>query len=95
MPVLTSDQEVKDLLQDIADDGVFFGAFAKRRRDGTVKHWNAKATTDTFNERDEKNGLATVFDAKAGHPKSLALEGIKKIRCYGQEFVVADDGLPF
>jgi hypothetical protein len=37
----------------------------------------------------------TVFDAKAGHPKSLALEGITEIRAYGETFKVPDDGLPF
>lgn len=94
MRFLSNKQEVETLLKQIANDGVFFGAFAKRRRDGTVKHWNAKGLPDTFDDYDQERGLATVYDAKAGHPKSLALEGITEIRCYGETFKYVDDKLP-
>ena len=88
-------QQAKSLLARIAKDGVFFGAFAKRRRDGTVKHWNAKGIEDTMNQYDRDRGLATVYDAKAGYPKSINLDGLTEIRCYGETHKVMDDGLPF
>lgn len=88
-------RQAQQLLRSIANDGVFFGATAEKRTDGTVKEWNGKALSDTFNEYDVANRLATVYDAKAGHPKSLALEGLREIRCYGETFRVLDDELPF
>jgi hypothetical protein len=91
-----SQQQARHLLANIASDGVFFGAFARRRSDGTVKHWNAKSIEDTMDTaHDLTNDLATVYDAKAEHPKSLALDGITEIRCYGQTFKVIDNDLPF
>lgn len=81
-------QQARTLLANIANDGVFFGATVKRRRNGEPKDWNAKSIADTFNDRDQENDLMTVFDAKAGHPKSIALEGVQQIRCYGETFRV-------
>jgi len=88
-------QQAKHVLTNLANDGTFFGAFAKRRSDGTVKHWNGKALDDSFDDYDMDHNLMTVYDAKAGHPKSLALEGITEIRAYGETFKVLDDELPF
>jgi len=89
-------QQARHLLAHIASDGVFFGAFVERRSDGSIKHWNAKATEGTMDTaHDLTNDLATVYDVKAGHPKSLNLSGVKEVCCYGETYKVVEDDLSF
>jgi len=89
--VQKSQQEMRDLLEEIMRSGVFFGARVRRRSNGRVKEWNAKSLASVRDEFDKSHDLLTVYDVEAGHPKSIALEGIEEIRCYGQTFALADE----
>lgn len=90
---ISTRDDLMNLIERIVGDGVFFGAQVRRRRDGTRKHWNAKSLQSVRDEYDKNRNLLTVFDVDAGHPKSIALEGIEEIRCYGQTYTVSAEAL--
>jgi hypothetical protein len=75
----------KDVLKRIHNSGSIFGATVETRS-GETREFNAKTLPgDTFSERDEQHDLVTVWDNNAndgrGGYRSIALEGVREIRC--------------
>lgn len=76
--------------------GRIFGATV-RKRDGTIREFNARTCADSFNEKNVRNGQVLVIDVKkieqADDPQSLArayrtiaLEGVKSLRVDGKVY---------
>ena len=71
-------------------DGRFFGAEVAKR-DGETRTFNARIIPDSFDARDVENDMVTVWDRKAGTYRTIALEGLKRLRFRGNEKTYVHD----
>jgi len=79
-------EDAQDLLQDLTACGQFFAVDFVKRTTGEDRTLNGKSIEDSLDDYDQERDLMTIFDAQAGHPKSVNLRGLKEIRAFGNTY---------